>query len=95
MHTFQLASSTLIVSILFGLVGCSASTNSHDASLHKRGMPGQSLDAVVKNIHEQTNGEDTMGTHTHTTFQVFMTSLPDETGQLSDEGLVTLNGAPS
>ena len=94
-HTHQWAMAVITVSLFFGLVGCSATSHCHDLSPHKRGLPGQSIDAVVQNIQEHAQGEDTIGTHPHKMFQVYMTPLPDDTGQLSDAGLVTLKGDAS
>lgn len=80
------------------LLGCSG--YHHQAgyvSPQKRGLPGQSVDAVVKNIQPSMAGEDVMnapGTNgtKQTTFEVFMMPLPDQSGYTSEAGLVTLTG---
>lgn len=56
-----------------------------------QGIVGQPLDTVVKYIQENNSGPDTMGFGNNQTFEVYMTPLPDENDQLSDEGIVQVS----
>ena len=72
--------------------GCSCHHGCSSISPEKQGMPNQPLEAVVRNISEQKDGEDRVGVNAQKTFQVYSMPIPDETGSLNDEGLVTLKG---
>ena len=85
------------------LISCGTHGGYHSGYVppQKRGLPGQSVDAVVKNIQPNTTGEDVMpqsiGINGTTgarqpTFEVFMMPLSDQTDYLSEAGLVTLTG---
>ncbi len=84
----------VMATLLLLVSGCSAH-GSGDNSPAKKGLPGQTIDAVVSGIHEENRGDDAMGTTKQQKFQVFMTWLPDETGKRSDAGLVILSGVSS
>lgn len=84
----------VMATLLLLVSGCSAHGSGAGSPANK-GLPGQTIDAVVSGIHEETRGDDAMGSAKQQKFQVFMTSLPDETGKRSDPGLVILSGASS
>ncbi len=83
-----------ITTTLLLLSSCSTH-GSGSNSPAKRGLPGQTIDAVVAEIHEENRGDDVVGITKHQKFQVFMTGLPDETGKHTDSGLIVLSGYPS
>jgi|GEM_PF-6293180 len=61
-------------------------------SPHKHsGIVGEPLDVVVKRIQENSNTADTFGREKGKSFEVYMMPLPDEKGNLSDEGIVQLS----
>lgn len=84
-----------IVRFLLLFLTAACSTHPTGLSPAKRGLPGQTLDAVVAGIREEGRGDDTFGSTKQPTFEVFLTGLPNETGQHVDAGLVTLTGATS
>ena len=73
--------------ILFLLASCAT----HSPHKHK-GIAGEPLDVVVKHIQENNGSADTFGHNNTKTFEVYMTPLPDERGNLSDEGIVQISG---
>ena len=82
----------VMATLLLLVSGCSAH-GSGAYSPAKKGLPNQTIDAVVTGIHEENRGDDAMGSTKQQKFQVFMTGLPDETGKCADPGLVILSGA--
>lgn len=76
----------ITLGLLFVLNGCAA--RSHP---QYNGVAGESLDAIVKRIHENHIAADTFGAGKKENFEVYMTPLPDERGNLSDEGVVLLS----
>lgn len=83
-----------MATLLLLVSGCSAHGGGANSPANK-GLPGQTIDAVVSGIHEENRGDDAMGSTKQQKFQVFMTGLPDETGKRADPGLVILSGASS
>ena len=75
------------IGILLLLTSCS----SHSHHKHK-GIAGEPLDIVVKQIQENNGCADTFGQNKTETFEVYMIPLPDEQGNLSDEGIVQISG---
>lgn len=75
-----------------GLILLVAGCSNHSPHRHK-GIVGRPLDEVVKCIQENNGDADTVGFQNTQTFEVYMTPLPDENGQLSDEGIVQVSGA--
>lgn len=84
----------VMAALLLLVSGCSTHGGGANSPA-KKGLPGQTIDAVVAGIHEENRGDDAMGSTKQQKFQVFMTSLPDETGKRSDAGLVMLTGVSS
>lgn len=83
-----------MAALLLLVSGCSAHGSGANSPA-KKGLPHQTIDAVVAGIHEENQGDDAMGTMKQQKFQVFMTGLPDETGKCAEPGLVILSGASS
>ncbi len=77
--------------LLIALLAINHCGNHSSLSPSNKGVPGEPLDAVIKRINEKENAEDSFGSETNKTFEVYMTSIPDENGDTQDEGIIQLS----
>lgn len=88
----NIISRTTSVVFVFATASCSCHNPYGGIAPEKQGIPNKPLETVVQNIQEHREGEDKIGCNAQKKFQVYVTPLPDETGEKNDEGLITLKG---